>query len=330
MALELRRCALLVALLPIIVLTASCERDTGPLPAVGTLERDRVELVAESSEPIVEIAVAEGAAVTAGQLLLRLDSAVHGAQLAQARAARDRAEQRFAELIRGPRRERILEARARVDGARENLAAQQREHERVETLIERQLASPSQLDQAYARRELAAAEFNEAQAVLAELLEGTTSEELGQAQAALDESTAALSAIEISAARLEVRAPRPGTIEILPYEVGERPPKGATVAVMLTDSAPYARIYVPEGIRSRVMPGLEATIRIDGIQRDYSGTVRFVAAEAAFTPYFALTERDRGRLSYLAEITLTDADAGSLPTGVPVEVEFPSLMRARR
>ena len=43
--------------------------------------------------------------------------------------------------------------------------------------------------------------------------------------------------------------------------------------------------------------------------------------EAAFTPYFALTERDRGHLSYVAKIDL-DVDGERLPDGVPVEVEI--------
>jgi HlyD family secretion protein len=32
--------------------------------------------------------------------------------------------------------------------------------------------------------------------------------------------------------------------------------------------------------------------------------VRWVSSEAAFTPYFALTERDRGRLSYVAKVDI--------------------------
>ena len=51
------------------------------------------------------------------------------------------------------------------------------------------------------------------------------------------------------------------------------------------------------------------------------GRVRWVASEAAFTPYFALTERDRGRLSFVAKIDITE-DRERLPDGVPVEVEF--------
>jgi HlyD family secretion protein len=304
---------------------AACGRFDDAPPAVGTLERDRIELVAESDEPIVAIEVTEGDAVTAGQLLLALDSAVVDARLAQARAAHARTEQRFAELVRGPRRERILEARARVEGARENSTAQQREHERIAALVARQLVSPSQLDQALARREVAAAELKAAEAELLELTEGTTAEELAQAEAAVSEAKAATRVLEIAAARLQVRAPRAGRVEALPYELGERPPPRATVAVLLADGAPYVRAYVPAALRSRVTAGLEAQIHADGIEQVFSGRVRYVSAEAAFTPYFALTQRDRGRLSYLAEITLTDSAAADLPTGIPVEVVFPTL-----
>jgi len=49
--------------------------------------------------------------------------------------------------------------------------------------------------------------------------------------------------------------------------------------------------------------------------------VRWVASESAFTPYFALTEHDRGRLSFVAKVDILDSDR-RLPDGVPVEVEL--------
>jgi HlyD family secretion protein len=70
----------------------------------------------------------------------------------------------------------------------------------------------------------------------------------------------------------------------------------------------------------QVATGTPAAIRVYGSEREWAGRVRFVASEAAFTPYYALNERDRSRLSYLAEVELTEADAASLPVGVPVEV----------
>jgi len=48
--------------------------------------------------------------------------------------------------------------------------------------------------------------------------------------------------------------------------------------------------------------------------------VRFVSAEASFTPYYSLTQKDRTRLSYLAEIAVDDPAAANLPAGVPVQV----------
>ncbi len=308
-----------------ILLAAGCDTPDSPLPLVGTLERDRLELVAEANEPIMTIVVREGDPLVADQLILQLDPTLAATRVAEARANRDQAAARLAELVRGPRAERIADARARRDGAVENLAATDRERERVRRLVEQRLLPPSQLDAALSAAALALAERRRAEAVLTELLAGTTIEELDQAEAALAGAEAMLTARQVSALRLDVRAPRAGRLDALPFEAGERPPTGAVVAVMLADTAPFARVYVPQPIRARVTPGLPATVHVDGIDQAFAGRVRFVSAEAAYTPYYALTQRDRSRLSYLAEIELTDARAQDLPVGMPVEVDLPEL-----
>jgi HlyD family secretion protein len=70
---------------------------------------------------------------------------------------------------------------------------------------------------------------------------------------------------------------------------------------------------------------MTAVVRADGMAEPLRGRVRTVAAEASFTPYFALTERDRSRLAYVAEIDLEGEAARALPIGVPVEADFPDL-----
>lgn len=304
---------------------AGCAETPDALPLVGTLERERLELVAESSEPITDVHVTEGDRVEAGQLLVQLDPALYSAEIRAAKAAGERASQRLAELVRGPRRERIREARARLEGARENRAIQRNEHARIAALVERNLASASDLDQAENRLESAEADVEALTATLDELLEGTTPEELGQAEAALAEAQARVEEIELRAARLAIRAPRTGVVEALPYELGERPAAGAPVVVMLAEGAPYARVYVPEPLRARVVPGLEADVSVDGIAQRFAGRVRYVAADATFTPYFALTQRDRSRLAFVSEVVLTGPEAAELPSGVPVQVDFPAL-----
>ena len=60
-----------------------------------------------------------------------------------------------------------------------------------------------------------------------------------------------------------VHAPRDGWIEALPYEVGERPPVGAPVAVMLAAGPPYARVHVPETLRASYAAGRSVTVRVE-------------------------------------------------------------------
>ena len=146
-------------------------------------------------------------------------------------------------------------------------------------------------------------------------------EELAQAEQSLQQAQARRDSASVDVERHNLVAPVDGIFDSRLFEPGERPPAGQPVAVMLGGSQPYARIYVPERLRAHVRPGTEARIAVDGIDASIEGRVRWVAHEAAFTPYFALTERDRGRLTYLAKVDI-QAQRERLPDGVPVEVEL--------
>jgi HlyD family secretion protein len=301
-----------------------CENTESPLPLVGTLERDRIEIQAEAWETLVEISVSEGERVEAGQTLAIQDPSLVSTRVDQARAARLRAERRLAELERGPRVEEIAAARARLEGAEGQLETDEKSLVRTAELVSQALLSDEALDQARARRDVSLASRNDAAAVLRELVTGTTAEELDQARAAVGETAAALAEQELELSRLTLRAP----IDTIPYRLGDRPPAGADVMVLLADTAPYARVYIPQMLRARVQVGLRARIAVDGVAEIQEGRVRTVANDATFTPYFSLTERDRSRLAYVAEITLLGEAATDLPVGLPVEVTFPDLTNA--
>jgi len=308
------------ALVGVALLAAAC--GDGSAVLVGTLERDRIELVAEAQEPIVEILVREGDAVEPGRLLLRQDATRLGAELREREGNRTRAAARVAELERGTRAERIEQARARLEGARQSLRIARRELERARSLRDQGVASQEAVDRAERTFEQAQAERDAAEASLAERVTGPTAEELAQARAGLAAAEGAAAALRVRLERLSVRAPRAATVDALPFEEGERPPPGATVAVLLADGPPWARVFVPEPVRVRVRPGTAAVVRVDGLDRDFRGRVRRVSREAAFTPFYALTERDRSRLAFEAEIDLVDDAARALPAGIPVEVAF--------
>ena len=288
---------------------------------VGQLESDRIELTAESSEPIVARLVIEGQSVTEGEPLIQQNTDRVLAQLAELEAVLAQTQARLDELVRGPRKEQILAAQANLDGAVRDLEFRQLELDRAETLLTKKLASAENRDAARAALDASAArlEYNKAQ--LQQLLTGTTVEELEQARSALRQSEAKVQQKQIDLQRLTTAAPANGVVDSLLLQTGERPVPGQPIAILLGGTQPYARVYIPEAQRVSVKPGDTARVFVDGRDQPVNGRVRWVASEASFTPYFALTEHDRGRLTYLAKIDL-DATANRLPDGVPVEVEL--------
>lgn len=304
--------------LPLLALTG-CEDP--PLQAYGQLESDRVEVVAESNEPIIEIASLEGDALAAGAPILRQDTARLDIRIREAQANIARIEALLEEQVNGPRVETIEATRASLLEAEIERDFRERELNRLTGLRERNLTSEESVDQARNLLESASARIEIVSARLAELEAGTRPEQIEQTRGLLSQAGAQLDSLKLDRERLHVAAPVDGVVDTLPFEVGERPRPGDVVAVMLTGEQPYARVYIPEPLRAGLRVGSPMRIAVDGIGQPINGTIRRIASEASFTPYFALTERDRGRLSFLAEVRMPDLPE-RLPEGLPVQALF--------
>lgn len=305
----------------IAVAMAGCDSSGGDTRVVGQLESDRIEITAEVSEPIMEILVKEGQRVAAGDLLLQQDKRRILSRIRETEAALAQSKARLDELVRGPRKEQIAAGRANVQGATHDLEFRKADYERAQMVFQRDLASPDSLDRAKAALDAAEANLQVQQARLQEMLNGTTIEELAQAQQAVRQIEARLSVLQVDLERHAPLAPVDGIVDSRLYEPGERPAVGRPMLILLSGEQPYARVYVPEILRVRLSPGTAARVYVDGLAEPLNGTVRWVSSEAAFTPYFSLTEKDRGRLSYIAKVDILNADR-RLPDGVPVEVEL--------
>ena len=316
----MNRLILMVLVLLASLLTA-CDRADDTQRIVGQLESDRVEIAAEVSEPILERTVIEGQQVERGQLLIRQDTSRIETAIAQAKAFELQTRARLDELIRGPRKEQILAAQANVRGAEHELTYRETDLVRAEKLLERELASPEIRDRARAARDAAQAGLESFAARLEELLTGTTKEELRQAEEGVRQAEARLASLQIDLERHSAIAPATGVVDSLLFEVGERPAPGQPMAILLSGAQVYARVFIPESMRVNVSPGTKARVFVDGLAEPLDGKVRWVASESAFTPYFALTEHDRGRLSFAAKVDILNIDQ-RLPDGVPVEVEL--------
>jgi len=307
--------------LSIAVAVTACDSTSDDSRIVGQLESNRIEIRSEVFEPIVEIAVLEGQRVSSGDLLLRQNDRRILSRMSETEAALAQSQARLDELIRGPRKEQIDAGRASVDGARRDLNFRKTEHRRAQQIFDRELASRDRLDRAKAALDRAEATLEFEHARLQELLSGTTVEELAQAEHAVQQVEARLASLQIDLDRHQPRAPVDGIVDSRLYELGEQPAIGQPMLILLSGAQPYARIYVPESQRVHVRPGTQARVYVDGLTEPLEGAVRWISSEAAFTPYFALTEHDRGRLSFLAKVDIL-GDRERLPDGVPVEVQL--------
>ena len=300
-----------------LLLLTGCGKDGGE-QALGTLERDRIVLKATANEIILEEPVAEGTAVTAGTLLVQLDDRRQQAIVARARAEVARSSASLEELRNGARPEEIAAASARVNGARAEVIESQASYQRAKQLLKQQLASQASLDRALANRDAAEAALESAEEELLRLTNGTRQEQLDQGEASLQAAEAQLALEQHRLSELSVVATRDAYLDSLPWNVGERVTAGATLAVLLANDRPYARVYVPEPWRARLQVGDKRQVRIDGVAQPMTASLRWIATEPAFTPYFALNASDRARLVYMAEFDLEGGE--NLPTGVPAQV----------
>jgi HlyD family secretion protein len=301
-----------------IALTLAACTEQSAQQALGTLERDRIVLKATANEIIVEQPVPEGTAVTAGTLLVRLDDRRQQAVVGQARAQLGQAQAHLEELRNGARPEDIAASSARVAGARANLVEARANHQRTQSLVKQRLAAQASLDTALAARDAAEANLESAEEELLRLTNGTRKEQLDQATAEVQAAAAHLELEQHNLRELSIVATRDAYLDSLPWHVGERLTTGTTVALLLAEGQPYARVYVPEPWRTRLRVGDRKQVKVDGLDEPLVGELRWIATDPAFTPYFALNAEDRARLVYLAEFELEDGE--DLPTGVPAQV----------
>lgn len=304
-----------------LLLLTSCDTHQHKV-ALGTLERDRIAHATAASEVIIAQPFPQGSTVKKGAVLVRLDDTLQKVQISKAEAELAQAAANLDKLRNGARAEELAAATAKVTGAKAVLAESEAQYVRLRGLVQQNITSKGDMDKALSARDVAKANLNAAQEELRTLTNGTRAEDLRAAKGKVDAAAAALAVEKKRLADLSVVAAADGILDDLPWKAGERPAAGSTVAVLLAGKAPYARVYVPEPYRVKIKTGSKLTVHVDGLDVPITGQVRWISAEPAFTPYYALNQEERARLMFLAEVQLPDNQA-QLPDGVPAQVDLP-------
>ena len=213
----------------------------------GTIEATQSNLAFQVAGRVVQVAVDEGQAVTAGQLLARLETDVFAAnrrqaeanlaqaearlsalqatlalkqaalptEVARAEAAVDSTLNQYRELSDGYRPQEVAQARLAADEAKSTLEKARRDKERADRLYQDDIIPISDKDARDLRFETAQLQYRRAVKSLEIAEEGFRKESVASAQARLAESRAALDAAranlkQIDVAQREVAASRAG------------------------------------------------------------------------------------------------------------------------
>lgn len=301
-------------------LLAGCRQE--PEQALGTLEWDRVNCRTPASEVITDILVKEGQHVLAGTVLLTIDNRKIAQQHQDMQARQQLASWQLKELEAGPLPQTIAEARARFEASQATLKNSTEIYNRQQRLFKTSFTSQEDLDNArnvYLTRKEKTKELSE---ILDRLVAGTRIEQIEQARLNVASFSARVEQMRLLEEDYTIRAARDGVVDSLPYKKGDRPPAQAVVCTLLAGKRPWARVYIPGTHRSTMLPGNRYTLKIDGQKNTFTAQLRTISSEASFTPYFALSEDDRARLSYVAELDITGPDAKDLTAGTPVQLSL--------
>ena len=309
-----------VLILISLVITACSDSNEGV--ALGTLERERVIHPATTNEILIDLPVSAGQLVEKGQVIAKFDAELQQAIVAKAQAQLAQATAFLEKTLNGASPEEVAAASAKVAAANAAYTQSEANFRRAKTLVKDKLASQETLDSTTAARDETFANLESAKQNLNELTNGSRVEDINSAKAQVQAAEAELKVQQKYLSDLTIKAMRAGRVDNLPWHVGERVTKGSPVVIVQANSAPYARVYIPEPYRAKLNQGMTLTVRVDGIDKDIQGELTWIASEPAFTPFYALNQEERARLMYLAEVTLPVSE-NNLPTGVPAQVIMP-------
>jgi HlyD family secretion protein len=302
--------------------------------ANGYVEATEVRVAPEVGGRVLEMRVAEGDRVSAGDLIARLDTA--DAKLAERRleADRDQADAQLRLLLAGSRAEDIRQglaqsesADADVKAAVSELEAAEADLQRFEGLLRSNAGSRKQRDDALTRRDVAAARVNGARERaraagenVARLRAGSRPQEIAAARARLAAVEAQIASLQKTITDADVRSPVGGIVTAKLIDAGETvAPR--TALVVVTDLAhAWANLYVDEPVVPQLKLGQQLAIITDAGQ-SLNGTITFISPRAEFTPRNVQTADERSKLVYRIKVT-TDNKEGVLKTGMPVEGRF--------
>ncbi|WP_274571213.1 HlyD family secretion protein [Neisseria leonii] len=265
----------------------------------GRLALARFDVAALYGGRVEAVLVEEGEDVAAGAVLVQLSSDTADSRVAEARAAVAQAE-----AAERQARGALVGAEARIAAQRQQQAAAQIEWDNAAKLQREDLVSPAETQRRKSQRDSAAAGVKAAQAGKAEAAAA-----VAQAGAAVERARAQLRAAESAGSDMRITTPQAGRVEYRLAAAGNVVAPGSKVVSLIDPADVYMNIFLPNPVVGRLKVGDEARIVPDGAEMVLPAQIRFIAAEAQFTPKAVETRSEREKLMFKVKLQVPQAVA---------------------
>ena len=286
----------------------------------GNVDVRQVELGFRVPGRLAAMRLEEGQEVKAGEANAELDATTFAEDVRAAEAQVATQQAALQKLIAGPRPAEIARARAAVDEASTVAERARVELGRSQQLLGTGAIARASFDDAVTASRSADARLASSRESLHLLQEGSRTEDIAAARAALAVATSRLAAAQTALADTRLLAPSDGVVTTRVKEPGAIVSPADVVYVVTLTRPLWIRAYVSEPRLGALRPGMPVTIRSDtpGIPPAH-GHVGFISPAAEFTPKSVETTELRASLVYRVRI-IVDDDVRGFHQGMPVTV----------
>ena len=296
-----------------VLIAAREDVQTSVVASGRVLAPARVDVGATITGRVQRVAVREGVRVAQGDLLVLLEQQELNAALAQARAARDRAQARMASVSQLA----LPTARESQVQAASNVVLAEREFKRTQELAAKGFVSQSRLDESERQLQVARSQLATTQSQVT--AQGAQGAEAQQARQQWVEANAAIELAQAKLAQTEIRALSPGVVLERVVEPGEIAQPAKRMMTLALDGPSRLIVQVDEKNLPLLQLGRTAIATVDAFP-----TERFAAVIAYISPG---VDAARGTVELRLDIPKPPAFLKSDMT-VSIELAGPLLKQA--
>jgi multidrug efflux pump subunit AcrA (membrane-fusion protein) len=268
---------------PVVVSTVVERKLATAVEVVGTVEPYlATTLSAEIAGLTQRFELREGDFVQRGKtVIVQLKATDLELAVTEAEAELARAKAELAKLRRGYREEEIEERRAELQEKKAWVEKYAKDVERAKSLVQRDMISISELNQAEANHLAAKAQYERVARLLRFVERGFRQEEITAAEAEVQRLQTRAQRLREDVQKTVIRAPISGFISQRYTEVGQWLERGGKVVDILDLTSVLVRVPVHERDIRHVQPGDEAVIHLDALPgRTFSGRVKHIIPQA--------------------------------------------------